>query len=555
MRVFCCVVSVFVLLALAAPHATWAQQPPVAAGAAQNAGPSPSYADLPAGSGVRAAEVTLDGLVLFRVRGISAKPAKQRAAEIRRQLIALAENPDIDPGATDIETHAEYAALSIDGERVTYLFPADAELEQAPLEIVAAATMQRISRAIEQYREARSPRSLLRSTGVLLLITLLAALLVWATQSLFLWLNRLVESKVKKRIEDIERASHRLVDAAQLWSWLGGWLRGLRTVVVVGITLTWLNAALGLYPWTRPFATSIFRLILNPLQKMGTSIVASLPDLAFLVILVIIVRFVLQAIRTFFLRIHRGWLRLETFDREWAMPTYRILRILIIAFALVVAYPYIPGSESAAFKGVSLFLGVIFSIGSGSFVSNMMAGYSLTYRGAFRPGERVKIGEHVGVVEEVRAMSTRLRSLKNEAINIPNSEVLSSTVVNYSAFPREEGVILHTEVGIGYDAPWRQVEAMLLEAAARTDGLEATPPPFVLQQSMGDFTVVYQLNAHSRAAKRMNRIYSDLHAHIQDVFNEYGVQIMSPNYEADPQSPKVVPREQWYASPARPPEA
>jgi small-conductance mechanosensitive channel len=503
---------------------------------------------------VRAAVVEIDGVPLFRVRGISAAPAKQRARTVRRQIIALANNPAIDPTAGRIETLEQGVRLYIDDQPVTYLFPADAELEQVPLDIVAEVTLKRVSQAIEDYRKARSTKSLLRSTGVLLVITLLALLLGWAVRALVGWLNRLIELKAKKHLEDLERVSHRVIDAAQLWNWLGGLLRALRTLMLVGIALTWLNSALGLYPWTRAFAAGLFHLLLNPLQKMATGFVESLPDLAFLVVLTIVVRVVLKAVRTFFLRVHRGWIRLATFDRDWAMPTYRIVRILIIAFGLVVAYPYIPGSESAAFKGVSLFLGVVFSIGSGSFVSNMMAGYSMTYRGAFRPGERVKIGEHVGVVEEVRAMSTRLRSLKNEEINIPNSEVLSSVVVNYSAYPKEEGIILHTEVGIGYDAPWRQVEAMLLEAAARTDGLLASPPPYVLQQSMGDFTVVYQLNAYSRDPRRMSRIYSALHGHIQDVFNEYGVQIMSPNYEADPETPKVVPREQWYAAPATPPE-
>jgi small-conductance mechanosensitive channel len=540
-----CVMSVIcVLCLLGQPLAAAAQAAP----APVFDGPSPI-------AEVDTAAVTLDGATLFRVRGISSFPARERARRIRQHIVALAENPAVKPGDSKVVTRDGRVDLMIDGEFVATLIPADADLEQVPLDVLAEVVVARVAIAIEKYREARSTRSLLRSTAFLLFITIVAGLLGWAVHALFGWLSRLVERKVKKRIEEIERVSHRLVDAAQLWSWLGSGLRGLRKLTLVVIALTWLNAALGLYPWTRAFAGGFFQLLLNPLQRMGSSIVESLPDLAFLVILAIIVRFVLDAVRTFFRRIDRGWTRIENFDREWAMPTYRMVRILIIAFALVVAYPYIPGSESQAFKGVSIFLGVIFSIGSGSFIANIMAGYSLTYRGAFRPGDRVKIGEHVGEVMDVRALSTRLRTLKNEDINIPNSEVLTTAVVNYSNFPREEGIILHTEVGIGYDVPWRQVEAMLIMAASRTGGLEAKPPPFVLQLSMGDFTVVYQLNAHCRSVKRMPRIYSELHANIQDVFNEYAVQIMSPNYEADPAEPKVVPKDQWYASPAIPPKA
>lgn len=504
--------------------------------------------------GVLVAPVKLDGTILFHVRGVSALPAEERAERIRRRIVELAGNDALDPRAGTTIARGDRLRLQIDNEFLMDLFTADADIEQVPPEVLAEVILQRVGSAIEEYREARSSRSLLTSTGVLLGITVMAGLLLYAVSALFGWFNRLIERLVKTRIEDIERASHRLVDAAQLWGWLGSLVRGARALALVAIVLTWLNAALGLYPWTRAFATSIFRLILDPLQTMGVGVLESLPDLAFLVILAFIVRFVLRAIRTFFVRIDRGWIRPASFDRDWAMPTYRISRILIIAFALVVAYPYIPGSDSDAFKGVSIFLGVIFSIGSSSFIANMLAGYSLTYRGAFREGDRVRIGEHLGEVTGVRALSTTLRSLKNEEINIPNSEVLASAVVNYSTYQRDRGLILHTDVGIGYDTPWRQVEALLLLAAARTEGLESEPEPFVLQTSMGDFTVVYQLNAYCRDVTRMMAIYSALHANIQDVFNEFSVQIMSPNYEADPAQPKVVPREQWYAAPAASPQ-
>ncbi|WP_187275717.1 mechanosensitive ion channel family protein [Parahaliea aestuarii] len=512
-----------------------------------------SLSDFSHSDGVRVADVELDGATLFRVRGISAFPAAERAKRIRQQIVAVARNPEIDPEVRRAVLQGDRLRLEIDGELLGYLLPVDAEIEEVPLEVLAEAILPRVSEAIFKYRETRSSRSLLRSTGILLGITAVAGLLLWGMSALFRWLNRLIERAVKLRIERIEKASHKVIDAAQLWSWFGGLLRGLRTLTLAAIVLTWLNSALGLYPWTRPFATDIFRLLLNPLQKMGVGLIESLPDLVFLVVLYFVVRFLLSATHNFFQRVDRGWIRLDNFDRDWAMPTYRIARILVIAFALVVAYPYIPGSDSEAFKGVSIFLGVVFSIGSSSFIANMIAGYSLTYRGAFREGDRVRIGEHVGDVVDVRALSTRMRSLKNEEINIPNSEVLASAVVNYSTFGREQGIILHTDVGIGYDTPWRQVEAMLLQAAARTEGLEPEPPPFVLQTSMGDFTVVYQLNAFCRDAAAMMKLYSALHANIQDVFNEYGVQIMSPNYEQDPAELKIVPKEQWFAAPAKPP--
>ncbi len=224
----------------------------------------------------------------------------------------------------------------------------------------------------------------------------------------------------------------------------------------------------------------------------------------------------------------------------------------MIAFALVVAYPYIPGSSSAAFQSISIFLGVMFSIGSSSFIANIIAGYSMTYRRAFRLGDRIQVGEVFGDVSEIRLQVTHVRSVKNEEMVIPNSTLLNSTVVNYSALARSRGLILHTTVGIGYETPWRQVEAMLLLAAERTEGLAREPAPFVLQKSLGDFCVVYEINVPCDAPAQMAVLYSRLHRNILDVFNEYGVQIMTPAYEGDPEQPKVVPKEQWWTAPAGP---
>jgi small-conductance mechanosensitive channel len=218
-----------------------------------------------------------------------------------------------------------------------------------------------------------------------------------------------------------------------------------------------------------------------------------------------------------------------------------------------VAYPYVPGSQSDAFKGISLFLGLIVSIGSSSIIANIIAGYSLAYRRPFKIGDRVKINDTVGDVMEMRILVARLRSLKNEEIVIPSTSILNGEVTNYSTLAAEQGLILHTTVGIGYETPWRQVEAMLKLAADRTPGLLREPAPYVLQKSLGDFAVNYELNVHCDDPKQMMPLYSALHRSILDVFNEYGVAIMTPAYESDPEEPKLVPRDRWYAEPAAPP--
>ena len=225
-----------------------------------------------------------------------------------------------------------------------------------------------------------------------------------------------------------------------------------------------------------------------------------------------------------------------------------------MAFAAVLAFPYVPGSNSLAFKGISVFLGVLFSLGSSSAVANVVSGYTLIYRRIFKVGDRVKIADFVGDVVATRLQVVHLRTIKNEEITVPSSLIVNSHVINYSAMAKEKGLILHTKVTIGYDAPWRQVEALLLLAAGRTQGLLREPPPFILQTSLDDFYVSYELNVYTDAPQQMAKLYTDLHRNIQDAFNEYGVQIMSPSYRFDPERPKIVPKEQWYAAPAKAPD-
>jgi small-conductance mechanosensitive channel len=340
-----------------------------------------------------------------------------------------------------------------------------------------------------------------------------------------------------------------------VWSFLDVLERLLALVGMLTAVYLYLHYVLSLFPWTRGLSSRLFSIGVAPLQTIATGVVQVFPNVVFLVILAFITRYVLIALRHFFKALESETVTLGEFDPAWANPTYRLVRIAVIAFAVVVAYPYIPGSSSQAFKGVSLFFGVLVSLGSTSLIGNVIAGYSLTYRRTFKAGDRVKIGEYFGDVEQIRVMATYLRTPKNEFIVVPNSKIINEEVINYSTLARREGLILHSSVGVGYDAPWRQVEAMLLEAARRTSGLLPEPPPFVLQKKLGDFAVTYEINGYCHEPHAMGRIYTKLHRNILDLFNEYGVQIMTPAYESDPDRAKIVPPEQWYAPPAHPPEA
>jgi len=526
----------------------WVTLLATAAAWAQEATPEPA----PAG-GIHTAPVIIDGETLFSLRGVSAYPAERRAAMVRQGILSAAKNPSIAVADVRVVESGERSEIYAGQTRLFSLYDEDAELEALQRPLLASIYREAIVTAIQNYREDRSSPTLLRNLGFALAVTTVLLFVLWGLRWLFRKLDDWIERNVKRSVQQLASKAHYLIHAGTVWRLIAGMIKLLRTAVYLLLVYFYLNTVLGLFPWTRPAARILLNLVLDPLLAMWKGFVAELPSLAFLVILWIVVRYLLKVIRAFFTGVDSGRIKLENFDADWAAPTYRIVRILVIAFAVIIAYPYIPGSDSAAFKGVSVFLGVLLSLGSSSFIANLIAGLTMTYRGAFREGDLVRIGDTMGRVEDVKLMITRLRTIRNESVILPNSNVLNTEVINYSQIRNTDGLIVSSTVGIGYDTPWRQVEAMLLEAASRTNGVKSEPAPFVYQEALGDFAVPYQLNAYWDGETPFPKLRSDLHANIQDVFNENGVQIMSPAYEADPETPKIVPPDKWYEAPAKKP--
>jgi small-conductance mechanosensitive channel len=236
------------------------------------------------------------------------------------------------------------------------------------------------------------------------------------------------------------------------------------------------------------------------------------------------------------------------------VPTRRIAKVVVWVFALAMAYPYLPGSQTEAFKGLSVLVGLMLSIGASSLVGQAASGLILTFGRVYRKGEYVRMGEFEGTVMELGMFTTRIRTGLGEELTLSNSTILSGTTKNYSRAVKGSGFVVDTSVTIGYDTPWRQVHAMLVEAALRTPGVLADPAPVVFQTALSDWYPEYRLVCQALPADPRPRavVLSSLHANIQDVFNEYGVQIMSPQYFEDPPEPKVVPRERWFTPPAKP---
>ncbi|MEQ1800865.1 MAG: mechanosensitive ion channel family protein [Gammaproteobacteria bacterium] len=503
------------------------------------------------------APVRLDGRTLLAVGGISSRTPQDRAEAISQRLKDIAGDPDIAVDALGVVPGPGNEGLEIRaGTRLIMLVTdGDARREGASPALVANAHKVQFAEAITRYRADRSPERLWRSALVSLAATGALVLAIWLTVLLF----RRFDALLERRYGTLTQAGHGKVGdvlrVAPMLSAMRGSIVTTRIVAIAILFFVWFEVVLGQFPWTRWLSDDLAGLLLDPLATIFVGIADYIPKLLFLVVLFLVARFGLRMLRLYFGALERGTVSLPGFEPEWSIATYKIVRVLVVGIVLVMAYPYLPGAGSEALQGLSVFAGLVLSLGASSSVSNVIAGYITTFGRVLRVGDMIKVGDTTGTVSQIRLLTIRLRTVRNEEVTIPNGTLLNTNVINYSALSRESGLILQTEVGIGYEVPWRQVHAMLLEAAARTPVLMTEPPPFVLQRQLGDFAVVYQLNVYKAEAKALVRAYSELHQNVLDVFNEYGVQIMTPAYEGDPETPKLVPREQWFQSPARPPDA
>lgn len=510
--------------------------------------------DHPEAEIIESATVVVDGVELFQVSGTPALPAADRARRIALRIGKGAKDPRIPLEALATVVTGEGAEINFGRQPIMVVTHNDAKVSGLEMDLAPRLYSTRVGEAIGAFRKDRTPPVLARGAGLALLTVALAGLALFLLRYLVRRIQAYFGQRLGARIRLLRQRAFPTIDTERFFGGVRRAVAAVHFVLALLVGAVALEIILGLFPWSRGASHSLLSSIIDPLQTIGLAAIDYLPKLIFLLVLALVTRWAIRLLKLFFEGVGAGRIVFEGFDSDWAPPTYRIARLAVLAFAVVVAYPYLPGSDSAAFKGVTLFLGVMISLGSTSAIANMIAGYSLTYRRAFKIGDVIRIGDNLGAVTEIRLLVTHLMTKKNEEVVIPNSVILNSHVVNFSSLARREGLILHTTVGIGYEVPWRQVEAMLLQAARRTPGLRPDPPPFVHQKALGDFAVTYELNAYTEDPWAMAGAYSDLHRNIQDAFNEHGVQIMTPAYESDPERPKIVSRENWFAPPAEPPE-
>ncbi|PIQ50351.1 MAG: transmembrane ion channel [Cytophagales bacterium CG12_big_fil_rev_8_21_14_0_65_40_12] len=341
-----------------------------------------------------------------------------------------------------------------------------------------------------------------------------------------------IEAQKGNRIKGINLKNYELLKPEVETSIFIYIAKGLRVAVLVLIVYLLLPTVFSLFPWTQGIANTLFHYIVTPLKAIGQGLVDYLPNLLTIIVTVVITNYFLKLIKFFKMEIEKGNLVIPGFHADWSKPTYNILKAIILALVLIGIFPLLPFGNSESFKGISAFFGILIAFGGASAISNVIAGILVTYMRSFKIGDRVRIGDVVGDVQEKSLLNTRIKTIKNEIITIPNSNLLTSNTMNYTTANDEDGLILHTTVTIGYDVPWREVHKLLIDAGLKTEYIKKLPKPYVLQTSLDDFYVSYQLNVRTRDIDKMARIYSELHQNIQDGFNEAGVEIMSPHYGA-----------------------
>ncbi|MDR1932676.1 MAG: mechanosensitive ion channel family protein [Spirochaetales bacterium] len=364
-------------------------------------------------------------------------------------------------------------------------------------------------------------------------IVILQCLLIWAIWILFRWFAVRLRAYSEKKFKPIAIKKFRLFSKEQIQDACLFLLRIVKYLLTAFQLFITVPIIFSLFEFTRDWASTLFSYVLTPLKGIALGIVGYIPNLITIIIILFIMRYVLRTLKYFAMGLEKGKLTLPGFYPEWAHPTFNILRVLVYAFTIAVVYPYLPGSDSAIFQGVSVFVGIIFSLGSSSAIGNLVAGLVITYMRPFKIGDRIRLGDITGFVVEKSPIIIRLRTHKNEYVTFPNITVLNSTTVNYNTSQDvdEEGLLLHAEVTMNYSIPWPKVHEILIAAALKTSRTMKQPKPFVLQTALDDNYARYEINVYTKEVGRVPSIYSELYQHLQDGFAEAKIDLTAPAYQ------------------------
>lgn len=458
--------------------------------------------------------------------------AVQRAAMTQEAIIELGKRFSLKPDSVFIDNSENVSDIMYDAVVITSLTDQDALWAGMPQDSLARKTRTIIVDELKKLQDEHGFWMLVKRIFYLILVVVGQ----WILFKLTAWLFRKVKDRIElmkdTKLHPIMIQNYELLDTSKQVRLLVFFANIIRWIVVCLQLLISVPLIFAIFPQTETLAYELLGYIWHPIRSILVGIVNYVPNLITIFIICLAIRYLIKLLRYLSNEVETERLKIPGFYADWAHPTFNIIRFLLYAFMIAMIYPYLPGSDEGVFQGISVFVGLIISLGSSTVIGNVIAGWVITYMRPFKKGDRIKVNDTVGDIIEKTPLVTRIKTSKNEIVTMPNSFIMSSASINYTNSAREFGLILHTEVTIGYDVPWRLVHRMLIEAALATDGIIAEPAPFVLETGLNDWYPVYQLNAYTRESHRMAAIYSQLHQNIQDRFNKEGVEIMSPTYIA-----------------------
>ena len=495
-----------------------------------------SQGDASTGNKIDGFPVVFSDETLFVIQAnVGSFSSEERAQTISNRLQKIANDSSLDFNLLRVEEIEDISNIVIGTKTIVTLTEEDAKALRLPRTELAKEYLAKIKDSLQSYRQERSANYLIRACIYAAIATLVLIIIQLVLSKIFPRIYQLLDSWRDTRIPSIRIQRMELIPASRLTNILIRFVRLIRWAIVVFVLYIYFPLVFSFFPWTKQLGNDLFNHLFAAFNKVLIGFINYLPNLFIVVVIIVFTYYIIRFVKFIFMEIERGDIFFPGFYREWAQPSYKLCFFLILALAMVVAFPYLPGSGSPAFQGVSIFLGLLLSLGSTAAVANIVGGVILIYTRAFEVGDRVQIGDAVGDIVEKTLLVTRIRTPKNVVITLPNSAVLSSSVVNFSAAVRDPNtlpLILHTTITLGYDVPWRKVHQVLIDAAIATPNILIEPAPFILQTSLDDFYVSYELNAYTDHPLMMPTIYSQLHQNIQDKCNETDIEILSPHYSA-----------------------
>ena len=484
--------------------------------------------------------VVVDGDTLFYLyTKKGGQSASQRAQETGELIELVGKKINLDPNRVYIEHTDIFSDIMYDTEVLVSFTDADAMWEGISRDSLAANRKQIV---VNQFHQMKSQYGIWRMVE-----RVVYCLLVLIVQYLLYRLTCWGFAKIEKRIlrlkdttlKPITIQSYEILNTEKQVGLLLVANKIVKYIVVLLQLLISLPIIFSIFPGTKGFALQLLDYFLIPIKKIIFGVIGYIPNLISIFVIWYAIKSLIRLARYVALEIENGNLKFNNFYPEWAMPTFNIVRILLYTFMIAMIYNYLPGADSGVFQGISVFVGLIISLGSSTLIANLMAGLVITFMRPFRVGDRIKLNDTMGDIIEKTPLVTRVKTPKNEIVTVPNSFVMSSLTTNYSSSAQEYGLIIHSDITFGYEVPWQQVHQLMIQAALATPYIEAEPHPFVLQTKLDDWYVVYQINAYTRHPEQMATIFSHLHQHVQDLFNEAGIEIMSPHFMGVRQTDQV----------------